>query len=216
MRTAFDARIVSPAVVQFLRECQRRSKCLLAGGAALSGAHLAHRLSKDVDLFFRDADSLRVLATVLAEAAQAAGGTLVIRQDAGSFVRAELTLGEERLDVDLAVDSSPLLASPQQIEGIDLFSLEDLRASKLSCLVSRSEPRDLVDVFFLERAGFLADDDLELAIRKDAGVDPGVLGWLLGEFPTQPLPTMLEPLTSQQLQLFRDDLRARMKRRARG
>jgi predicted nucleotidyltransferase component of viral defense system len=189
---------------------------LLAGGAALSGAHLAHRLSKDVDLFFRDADSLRVLATVLAEAAQAAGGTLVIRQDAGSFVRAELTLGEERLDVDLAVDSSPLLASPQQIEGIDLFSLEDLRASKLSCLVSRSEPRDLVDVFFLERAGVLADDDLELAIRKDAGVDPGVLGWLLGEFPTQPLPTMLEPLTSQQLQLFRDDLRARMKRRARG
>ncbi len=216
MRTAFDARIVSPAVVQFLRECQRRSKCLLAGGAALSGAHLAHRLSKDVDLFFRDADSLRVLATVLTEAAQAAGGTLVIRQDAGSFVRADLTLGAERLDVDLAVDSSPLLASPQQLEGIDLFSLEDLRASKLSCLVSRSEPRDLVDVFFLERAGFLADEDLELAIKKDAGVDPGVLGWLLGEFPTQPLPTMLEPLTSQQLQSFRDDLRARMKRRARG
>jgi predicted nucleotidyltransferase component of viral defense system len=187
---------------------------LLAGGAALSGAHLAHRLSKDVDLFFPDAESLRVLATVLTEAARAVAGSLVIRQDAGSFVRAELTLGTERLDVDLAVDASPLLAPPQQLEGVDLFSLEDLRASKLSCLVSRSEPRDLVDVFFLEKAGFVADEDLALAIKKDAGVDPAVLGWLLGEFPTQPLPTMLQPLTAHELQSFRDDLRARMKRLA--
>jgi hypothetical protein len=33
-----------------------------------------------------------------------------------------------------------------------------------------------------------------------------VLAWLLTQFPTRPLPTMLEPLTSDELEKFRDAL----------
>ena len=54
MRAAFDARIATPEVLRFIRECQSRVGCTLAGGVALSGAYLGHRLSSDVDLFFRD------------------------------------------------------------------------------------------------------------------------------------------------------------------
>jgi hypothetical protein len=81
-------------------------------------------------------------------------------------------------------------------------------------VVSRSEPRDLVDLYFLDQAGFPPERDLEIALRKDSGIDPGVLAWLLGQFPTQPLPPMLEPLTAKQLETFRDALAERLRRDA--
>ena len=75
-----------------------------------------------------------------------------------------------------------LEAPPPPVEGIIIESLTDLRASKLTCILSRSEPRDLVDLLFLERAGYRVEDDLPLALQKDAGIDPGILAWLLGRF----------------------------------
>jgi hypothetical protein len=56
--------------------------------------------------------------------------------------------------------------------------------------------------------------DMALALRKDGGIDPGVLVWLLGQFPTRPLPKMLEPLTEAELVTFRDELRERLRRLA--
>ncbi len=101
---------------------------------------------------------------------------------------------------------------PPPVEGIVIESLADLRASKLTCLLSRSEPRDLVDLCFLDRAGFPPDQDLELALQKDAGIDPGVLAWLLSQFQVRPLPAMLEPLTANDLEQFRDELAERLRR----
>jgi hypothetical protein len=67
---------------------------------------------------------------------------------------------------------------------------------------------------FLDRAGYRPEHDLALALRKDAGIDPGVMAWLLGQFPVEPLPIMLEPLTPDELRSFRDDLRERFRRLA--
>jgi hypothetical protein len=91
-------------------------------------------------------------------------------------------------------------------------SLTDLRASKLTCLLSRAEPRDLVDVLFLERSGYPPEQDLSLAIQKDTGMDPGILAWLLRDFPVQPLPQMLIPLSVEQLTSYRDQLAERLRK----
>jgi hypothetical protein len=93
-------------------------------------------------------------------------------------------------------------------------SLADLRANKLTCILSRSEPRDLVDLLFLDRAGYPPEHDLTLALRQNAGLDPSVLAWLLGQFPVTPLPRMLVPLTPAELTAFRDDLRERFRQAA--
>ncbi len=53
--------------------------------------------------------------------------------------------------------------------------------------------------------------DLQLAFTKDAGIDPAVLSWLLGQFPVTPLPLMLRPLDTTELAQFRDSLRDRFK-----
>ncbi|MEM6789023.1 MAG: hypothetical protein AAF715_15990 [Myxococcota bacterium] len=161
MRETFDRRVVPDAILHLLRRLGAHEDVRLAGGLALSGAHLAHRKSDDVDLFVRDADGHRRAIRVLQELVRADGGR-----------------------------------------------------AKLTCLLSRSEPRDLVDVMFLERAGHPPESDLELALMKDAGMDPGTLAWLLSQFPTSPLPSMLEPLSEEALRRYRDELATRMKRLA--
>jgi hypothetical protein len=114
---------------------------------------------------------------------------------------------------DRRVTPEPVL-EPPPVEGVVVESFADLRAAKLTCLLSRAEPRDLVDVLFLERAGLSPEADLPLALRKDAGVDPGVLAWLLRDFPTSPLPRMLVPLTGQEVVRYRDELAERFRRLA--
>lgn len=78
-------------------------------------------------------------------------------------------------------------------------SLPDLRANKLTCLLSRTEPRDLVDLCFLDRAGFPTEDDLAIALMKDGGIDPAILAHRLRDFPTAPLPQMLTPYSVAEL-----------------
>ena len=73
-----------------------------------------------------------------------------------------------------------------------------------------------MDVLFLDRGGYPPEADLPLALRKDAGIDPGVLAWLLRQFPVAPLPVMLAPLTEDELRRFRDDLGERLRQLATG
>jgi hypothetical protein len=49
VRSSFDRRVLPDPVLGLVRVCQRHVPAHLAGGAALSGAHLSHRLSGDVD-----------------------------------------------------------------------------------------------------------------------------------------------------------------------
>jgi hypothetical protein len=137
------------------------------------------------------------------------------RPGRGSFVRAAVSLPGHVLELDLVHEAlADLEPPPPPVDGVIVESFADLRAAKLTCLVSRAEPRDLVDVLCLDRAGHPPETDLPLALRKDAGVDPGVLAWLLRDFPTSPLPRMLIPLTEQEVVHYRDDLADRFRRLA--
>jgi Nucleotidyl transferase AbiEii toxin, Type IV TA system len=215
VRSTFDRRVVSDTVLEVIRACQRRAPCHLGGGAALSGAYLSHRLSGDVDLMCHQPSDVRLLTAELPAIARETGTRIALLRDSGPFVRASLQAGSQTLDLDLVHEAVPDLESaPSSIEGVVVESLADLRASKITCILSRSEPRDLVDLLFLERAGYPPERDLPLALKKDAGIDPGVLAWLLGQFPIEPMPVMLQPLSVDELMSFRNDLRERFKRAA--
>jgi len=215
VRSTFDRRVVSDAMLGVVRSCQRRTTCELGGGAALSGAYLAHRLSNDIDLVCHTPEDVRSIVRDLALIAAEAGVVIEVTRDAGSFVRGIVRTGAGTVEMDLVYEgTADVEEPPPPIEGVVVRSLADLRASKLTCILSRSEPRDLVDLLFLDRAGFQPERDLELALTKDGGIDPGVLAWLLGQFPVRPLPAMLEPLTELELAQFRDQLRERFRRMA--
>lgn len=214
MATTFDRRIVTEEELGLLLACHRRVPFHLGGGAALAGAHLRHRLSADADLFVHDARAHRDLVASLPAAGAERRIPVRIVRDGGSFVRATVELKDGPLELDIVHDPVPDIEPPPAVEGLLVESLADLRANKLTCLLSRSEPRDLVDLLFLDRAGFPPERDLELALRKDAGIDPATLAWLLGQFPVEPLPAMLVPLKAGELGAFREDLRERLRRLA--
>ncbi len=215
MRAELDRRVIPEVIIDLVRCVQAHEPAHLAGGVALSGAHLSHRLSADVDLFVHDAQAHRRACVHLSDAVMAKGGTLHVVQDAGSFWRGRVSIEGLTLEFDLVHESIPDIEDPPPpIDGVIVESLSDLRAAKVTCLLSRSEPRDLVDLLFLERAGFRPEDDLGLASRKDAGIDPSVLAWLLREFPVEPLPKMLLPLSVDELRAYRDELRERFRRLA--
>jgi hypothetical protein len=215
VRDAFDRRVVGERVLELIRICQRHVDCHLGGGTALSGAHFAHRLSADIDLFCHRADDVRALTSALPGIERESGLRITLVRDAGSFVRATVRGDDVSLEMDLVYESTAdVEPPPPPLEGIVVESLADLRAAKLTCILSRSEPRDLVDLLFLDRAGYPPEADLTLALHKDRGIDPGVLAWLLGQFPTRPLPPMLAPLDEDDLRRFRDELRERFRRAA--
>lgn len=216
MRNAFDRRVVAEPLLAAVRRLQGEVPFRLAGGAALSGAWLSHRLTHDLDFFTERPEGVHELLRVLPAATSDIGAVSVVTSSP-TFVRCVLTGGPARLELDLVHDATPRLDSTaSSLEGIALEPLADMRAAKITCLLSRSEPRDLVDLLFLERAGYRVDADLPLALKKDAGIDPATLAWLLKEFPTAPMPEMLQPLDETELGAFKRELAERLRRLATG
>lgn len=210
---AFDRRIVGPRELALLQTAARLAPFHLGGGAALAGVHLRHRLSADADLFVHDRDAHRDLVQALPDLGAAHGASVAIVRDGGTFVRARIDLVDRPIALDVIYDPVPdVEPPPAPVEGIVVESLVDLRVNKLACLLSRSEPRDLVDLLFLDRRGYAPERDVPLALRKDAGIDPGVIAWLLGQFPVEPLPVMLVPCRPDELRAFREELRERFRR----
>src|SRR5256885_1785143 len=153
VRSTFDRRVVPEAVLEVVRACQRRVQCRLGGGAALSGAYLSHPLSGDVDLMCQRAAEVRALTAEFPAVAQETATEIELLRDSGTFVRASLRAAEAVLELDVVLDPVPDIDSPPpSLDGVVIESLADLRASKITCILSRSEPRDLVDLLFLDRA----------------------------------------------------------------
>jgi hypothetical protein len=210
MSKTFDPRIVPPAVANLARAIETRAAGVLGGGAALAGLHLHHRLSRDLDFFFATREEVRVAVSSLPDVAAELGLSARVLRDAGTFVRAIVALGGTPIEIDLVHEPvAPLCPPDETPEGIVVSSLPDLRASKLTCILSRAEPRDLVDLLFLDRSGHPPEHDIAGALTKDAGIDPATLAWLLRDFPLEPLPMMIVPLSIAELQSFRDDLARR-------
>lgn len=161
---------------------QRERGFFLTGGAALAGFHLGHRMTDDLDLFTRQDLAFERGRYVLADVAAAIGGELQVRQDAPGFKRLVLTRRDEGLVIDLVKDTSPQL-HPDKLErnNIVIDPADEILANKLAALVGRAEERDLIDIMFLERAGYSVEAALPVALAKDGGCTPATLAWLLSE-----------------------------------
>ncbi len=159
----------------------RQDHFFLTGGAALVGFHLKHRRTMDLDLFTTE-DSLDEGQASLVDTAADLGATVEGLRTSTSFRRFLLRRGDETLVVDLVRDLAPQIDLEKiEISGIRVDSPREIMANKLCTLLSRAELRDLVDVRALEAAGFSVEDHLALAMRKDAGLTPAQLAWVLSQ-----------------------------------
>ena len=186
----------------------------LTGGAALVGFYLGHRETNDLDLFTSESE-IENGFSIAADAAKRLGATIESIQTAPDHRRLLVKRDEDAIVVDL-VREHVFQIDPhkKEINGIRVDSPEEILANKLCALLSRSEIRDLVDVRELEKAGFSLEDAIEAAAKKDTGLSPGQLAWVLhqielGDDLKPPGDTSISELSG-----YLDDLIARLQKLA--
>jgi predicted nucleotidyltransferase component of viral defense system len=190
---------------------QRERGFFLTGGAALAGFHLGHRMTDDLDLFTRQELAFERGRYVLADVAAAIGGELHVRQDAPGFKRLVLTRGDEGVVIDIVKDTSPQLhADKLERDNIVIDPADEILANKLAALVGRAEERDLIDVMFLERAGYSVEAALPVALEKDGGCTPATLAWLLSEITIPEGVVLPAGVSPAELRAYVADLIARL------
>jgi hypothetical protein len=180
----------------------------LSGGTAL-GIQLGHRRSLDLDLFTADDTAFAAARASLPVIAASLGARLEILTDAPAFRRV-LLVGPtgQTLRVDLVLDATERAGGPPvESHGLRVDPLREILVNKICAILGRSEPRDLVDLFFLDRAGFRVLDALANAKRKDAGLTPALLAWAISQVPLDRLPDgLLVPVSIEELRVFRTQL----------
>lgn len=161
----------------------RQEGFFLTGGGALAGYYLDHRSTQDLDLF-TVGSSLDEAEAGLAAVARELGASLEAVQTAPDFRRRLLRREPESVIVDLVLDRAAQIHPEKRRFGrVVVDSPEEIRANKLCTLLSRSELRDLADLRALEAAGYPVDAQaLRDASKKDGGLTPGQLAWVLNEF----------------------------------
>lgn len=98
------------------------------------------------------------------------------------FLQSFVSREGEAVVIDLVRDRvQKLVAEKPVVGGVRIDPPEEILANKFCALLSRSEVRDLVDVRALEMAGYRVEDALIAAARKDAGLTPAQLSWVLGQ-----------------------------------
>jgi hypothetical protein len=96
---------------------------------------------------------------------------------------------------------------PADVQRVRVDPLEEILANKICAILGRSEPRDLVDLFFLEKAGHRVTDALPAARRKDGGLTPAQLAWSIAQVNLDRMPEgLLAPLSLEELRTFRTRL----------
>lgn len=117
----------------------------LAGGTALA-LRLGHRVSLDLDLFSaKNALGTEQRRTLLDDLK--ASGPLKIKEEKDGTCH--LDLGGT--SVSLFHYAYPTLARPQSWRGLDVASLEDVAAMKLSAVLGRGSKKDFIDLHELCR-----------------------------------------------------------------
>ena len=198
---------------RFLHAFATRSTAFfLTGGAVLAGWVLGHRRTDDLDLFTTDDAAMSDGDRVVRAAAADIGASVESVQTHPDFKRYLVRTGSESIVVDLVRDRVPQLRPKVERAGLPTDSVEEIIANKICTLVSRSEIRDLIDLYFLECAGFRVEDFLSDAMKKDGGVTPATIAWILSGL-TVP-ETLPEHLDAGTLREFVRNLEARMRRLA--
>lgn len=155
----------------------------LTGGAALVGFYTHHRTTRDLDLFFRPQRALGSVVEDVTSMLVADGLQVVALRTSPTFAQLEVRDLNESIVVDLVADPTRTIeaAIPTSIGAatVHVETIYQLLVNKLCSLLSRSEPRDLIDIQALVAAGVDLDRALEDCPKHDSGFSPLTFSWIL-------------------------------------
>jgi len=94
----------------------------LTGGAALVGFHTKHRMTRDLDLFFRAQRSLGDVVSTAIELLASAGLHATRLRSSAMFAQLDCRDGDESVVIDLVADPTPI-AEPARQELVDATAI---------------------------------------------------------------------------------------------
>ena len=152
---------------------------------------------------------------IVRDVARTLGAAIEPIQTAPDFRRLLVKRGDEAIVVDLIREYVfQLEREKREINGIRIDSPQEILANKLCALLSRSEIRDLVDVRELEKAGFDLQNALAAAQKKDTGLTPAQLAWVLDQIKLGDNLTPPGNISVMELREYLLNLTSRLKRHA--
>lgn len=212
-----ESKASTPLKRDFLRAWfAQEQRFFLTGGSALGLFYLDHRRSYDLDLFSSEVVEAKEVQNLAQLVADKIGAECTALRSAPDFHRFRITRGEEREIVDVVVDRAPQL-DPQKptIDGIRVDTLREILANKLTTILSRTEIKDVIDLYFLEKAGHDLLAAIPDARAKDGGWEPAVVSMLLDGLRITELPAwLIQSLTLEEVRAFIERLRLAIAARA--
>lgn len=201
-------KVFTPIQEEFLQvfaQTQLKDAFFLTGGTALSAFYLQHRISEDMDFFTEEEGEVTRVLSIIQDISTKLCGHLEVKRSFRSYLEFFIAKGEEILRCDFALDSPYRLKEKvfQKEHGIFVDNVLDISCNKLSALYDRNDPKDFVDVYFIDKEILPFEKLVEEARMKHIGLDNYWLAVSLAKIEdVHILPRMLKPVTIEELRRF--------------
>jgi Domain of unknown function (DUF1814). len=184
----------------------------LTGGTALGVFYLQHRFSQDLDLFTMSSIDWHLVENETRAVAELINAHCESLSLTPFFHRYKLTRNNETEIIDFIVEKVPQRDENKcRFGDIIVDTLNEIGINKMCMLISRSELKDIIDLYYLEQSGFKIEDHIEDAKQKEGGFEPAVISHLLSTMEIDSIPFYLKkPLQLHELKTYVENLRKRM------
>jgi len=189
-------------------EVFKDSPFYLTGGTVLSRVYYQHRYSDDLDYFVNYLSDFEKLAESQVEKLSKVFHDVEVEYRGEYFYR--IFVSERRLKIELVNDVPAHIGNLTRHPHFGLIdSKENILANKITAVIDRAMPKDIVDIYFLIRDGVSLRQALIDVHSKAAGIVPVYLAKILAEFDYSLLDTeikWIKPVSSEDIKRFLTDI----------
>lgn len=180
----------------------------LTGGTALSRGYYNHRFSDDLDYFVNYLSDFEKLSEIQIDKLSKVFSDVEVDYKGEHFYR--IFVSERRLKIELVNDVPAHIGSLMMHQQYGLIdSKENILTNKLTAVIDRIMPKDIVDIYFLLKDGVSLKQALIDVKSKAAGIAPLYVAKIIGEFDYSLLDTEIKwanPVDSKIIKKFLQDI----------
>lgn len=182
----------------------------LTGGTALSTFYLFHRYSIDLDFFTKDEAAFNNSKIIVTKVCNKIKKECLIKSDTFYFKHFDIIdkINNDILTLHFSYDVVKQYNKNKNVfDNIIVDTIEEILINKICAVVGRSEIKDLIDLYFLEKENFNILDYIPYAKKKDGGIEKEVLAYCLNNIKIDLDDRILiKKVTQKQLIAFKEAL----------
>ncbi len=184
----------------------------LTGGTTLSRGYYNHRFSDDLDYFLNDNDDFITFADRCIERLSTIFNDVKVVLGQERFYR--IMVANRQLKIELVNDVPSHIGEKTIHPVLGLIdSRENILANKITAVVDRCMPKDMVDIYFLLKDGLGLKQALVDAHSKAAGIAPLYIAKIFAEYDYSLLDTEIKwttPVASETIRQYLMDISMRI------